>query len=139
MNQKKQIKFISLTQDVKFGSNMISLNSFELLALFRTYGFRILNAIGTLGRGYRTRLNYILKFFRYLLFLNKNHGSNFVVQFLKTGQLAIQRKLAGNQVDSLRELNPDLNLPRLINGFPSIIPVTDRILMRNNSSSIIRF
>lgn len=139
MKEKKQIKFVSLLQDVKFGSNMISLNSFELLALYRTYGFRILNAIGSLGRGYRTRLNLMLKFFRYLLFLNKKNGSNFVVQFLKTGQLAIQRKLAGNPVDSLRELNPDLNLPRLINGLPAIIPASDRSMMRKNSSTIIRY
>jgi hypothetical protein len=118
---------------------MISLNSFELFALFKTYGFRILNSIGTKGRGYATRLNFILKFFRYLLFLNKRHGGVFVIQYLKTGQLAIQRKLANNPVESCRELNPDFPLPRLANGLPHIIPISDRRLIMKDSSTVIRF
>jgi len=137
---KRNIKYISLIKDTQFGTNMISLkNSFELLALFRTFGFRILNAIGTLGRGYPTRLNFMLKFFHYILHLQKNHGEEFVVQYLKTGQLAIQKKLAGTPVSSCRELNPDLNLPRLANGFPFIIPVSDRRLMMRGASTVIRY
>jgi len=145
MNQQVKknfnVSFYSLIKDTNFNTNMISLNnSFELLALFKTFGFRILNAIGIKRKGgYATRLNFMLKFFRYLLFLKKQHGSEFVVQFLKTGQLAIQRKLAGNPVSSLRELNPLLNLPRLVNGLPSIIPAADRYLIRKGQISIIRY
>jgi len=140
MNKRNSIKWISLIKDTQFGSNMISLkSSFELLALFHTFGFRILNAIGTLGRGYPTRLNFMLKFFRYILHLKNKNGENFVVQYLKTGQLAIQKKIAGTPVSSCRDLNPDLNLPRLINGFPYIIPVSDRRLIMRGSSSVIRY
>jgi len=140
MNKSNKISFISLIKDIRFNQNMISLNnSFELLALFRTYGFRILKAINFKGRGYTTRLNFMLKFFRYILYLQRKHGSEFVVAFLKAGQLAISKKLAGTPVRSLREINPDLNLPRLTNGLPSIIPIPDRILMRKGSSSVIRY
>jgi hypothetical protein len=81
----------------------------------------------------------MLKFFHYILHLQKNHGEEFVVQYLKTGQLAIQKKLAGTPVSSCRELNPDLNLPRLVNGLPYIIPVSDRRLMMRGASTVIRY
>jgi hypothetical protein len=137
--KRNTIKFISLIKDIALGTNMISLNSFELLALHRTFGFRILNAIGMSKGGYVYRLNIMLKFFNYVLHLNKHHGLRFVIAFLKAGQLAIVKKIALNPVDSLRDINPDINLPRLANGFPSCIPVTDRRLMMKNSSSVIRY
>lgn len=138
--KKGNIKFISLIKDIRFNANMISLsNSFELLALFRTFGFRIINAIGFKARGYATRLNFLLKFFHYVLYMNKKHGSEFVVAFLKAGQLAISKKVANNRVKTLREINPDLPLPRLVNGLPSIIPVSDRVLIRSGCSSVIRY
>jgi len=141
MNKRNNnITFISLIKAIRFNQNMISLNnSFELLALFKTYGFRILKAVNFKARGYTTRLNFMLQFFRYLLYLQRKHGSEFVVAFLKAGQLAISKKLAGTRVRSLREINPDLNLPRLTNGLPSFIPPSDRILMRKGSSSVMRY
>jgi len=140
MTKKQNINFISLINDVKFSTNMINLNNFELLALFRTYGYTFVNAIGTRGRGYATRLNFLLKFFRFILHLRKMHGVEFCIQYLKTGQLAIQKKLAGTPVSSLRELNPDFPLPRLTNGLPGIIPLSDRRLISSKkSSSVIRY
>jgi len=140
MTKRNKITFISLIKAVRFNQNMISLNnSFELLALFKTYGFRILKAINFKLGGYTTRLNFMLKFFHYLIYLNKKHGSKFVVAFLKAGQLAISKKIAGNRVKSLREINPDINLPRLTNGLPSFIPPSDRVLIRKGSSTVIRY
>jgi hypothetical protein len=140
MNKGNKINFISLIKAVRFNQNMISLNnSFELLALFRTYGFRILKAINFKARGYTTRLNFMLKFFNYILYLRRKNGSEFVVAFLKAGQLAISKKLAGTRVRSLRDINPDLNLPRLTNGLPAIIPAPDRALMMKGSSTVIRY
>jgi len=140
MNKGNKISFISLIKDIRFNQNMISLNnSFELLALFRVFGFRILKAINFKARGYTTRLNFMLKFFHYLLYLQRKNGSEFVVAFLKAGQLAISKKIAGSRVKSLREINPDLNLPRLTNGLPSIIPIPDRVLIRKGSSTVIRY
>lgn len=140
MTKKSKFTFVSLIKDVTFSSNMISLNnSFELLALFKTYGFRVLNSIGSKSRGYRTRLNFMLKFFKFLLYLRRSHSSEFVVAYLKAGQLAIQKKVANNPVESLREINPDYPLPRLVNGFPHVIPVSDRRLMTSGVPSVIRF
>jgi hypothetical protein len=81
----------------------------------------------------------MLKFFNYILYLRRKNGSEFVVAFLKAGQLAISKKLANSKVKSLREINPDLNLPRLTNGLPAIIPAPDRALMMKGSSTVIRY
>jgi len=40
---------------------------------------------------------------------------------------------------SLRDIDPDLPLPRLINGLPPIIGPRDRAMIRNNHKSIIIF
>jgi hypothetical protein len=102
-------------------------------------GFRILNAVGIKAGGYATRLNFMNKFARYLLYLRKNHGAEFVVAYLKAGQLAISKKVAHSPVKSLRDINPDFPLPRLANGLPSIIPLSDRRLITRGGYSVIRF
>nr|UPW42258.1 MAG: putative RNA dependent RNA polymerase [Yunnan mito-like virus 54] len=139
-SMKGNIKFISLIKDTRLSTNMISLNnSFELLALFKSYGFRILNAVGFRGRGYANRLNLIRKFFTFLLYLTRKNGADFTVAFLKAGQLAIQKKIAGTPVASLRDINPSFPLPRTTNGFPYIIGVSDRRLMMQGKVTVIRF
>jgi hypothetical protein len=47
--------------------------------------------------------------------------------------------LADNSFKSLRDLEKDLPLPRLINGLPPIIGPRDREMIRNNHKSIIIF
>jgi hypothetical protein len=72
--------------------------------------------------------------------LNARHGGRFVVAYLKCSQLAIQKAIAGNKLGSLRELEPDLPLPRLTNsGFPRYIPLSERRAMKSGSESVIRF
>jgi hypothetical protein len=140
MKSLKQIKFISLIKDIQLRTNMISLNnSFELLSVLRTVGFRILNSIGIKAGGYATRLNFMRKFINYILFLQRKNGSEFVVAYLKAGQLAISKKIANSPVKSLRDINPDFPLPRLVNGLPTIIPISDRRLICRRGYSVIRF
>lgn len=75
----------------------------------------------------------------HILKINKNHGEVYTVKYLKSCQLAITKKLAGSPFRSLREIEPDLNLPRLSkSGLPAIIGTADRASLVNNSYRIIR-
>jgi len=72
--------------------------------------------------------------------MNKKHGGRYVVSYLKFSQLAIQKALAGNKLDSLKQVEPNLNLPRLAqSGLPRYIPLSDRRAMKGGSVSVIRF
>lgn len=78
-------------------------------------------------------------FGQYLMKLNKHHGSVFVVKYLKASQLALQKKIAGQPLDSLRELEPDLPLPRLSkSGIPAIIGLRHRRAIYSGSLVIVR-
>jgi hypothetical protein len=67
------------------------------------------------------KMRAFFRFTKYLVYLNKHNGSLYVVKYLKASLLAIQRAIAGSPVHSLREIEPDLPLPRLTKGIPSII------------------
>lgn len=71
--------------------------------------------------------------------LHKNHGATFTVKWLKSCTVALQKWLGKDYVRSLRELEPNLPLPRVINGCPAIINKADRSLMRQGNIRIIRF
>jgi len=71
--------------------------------------------------------------------MNRRHGSVYTTKYLKACQLAIQKKLAGQPLRSLREIEPDYNFPRLSkSGLPSVIKLTDRSSICNTSYGIIR-
>jgi hypothetical protein len=70
----------------------------------------------------------------------KNHGEVQTVKYLKACQLAIQKAIAKNKFISLREIEPDLPLPRLTtSGLPRIIPLSDRRPILNGNPSVIRW
>jgi hypothetical protein len=72
--------------------------------------------------------------------MNRKHGGRYVVSYLKFGQLAIQKALAGQKLSSLRQVEPDLSLPRLASsGLPRYIPLQDRRAIIGKSESVIRF
>ena len=71
--------------------------------------------------------------------MNKNHGSTFTIKWLKSCAVALQKWLGDDKVKSLRDLEPNLPLPRVINGCPAIINSGDRQLMRLGNIHIIRF
>jgi len=76
----------------------------------------------------------------FLIRMAKHHGGTYTVKYLKSCQLAIQKRIAGNPFKSLSELEPDLPLPRLSScGLPAVIPRADRRLILAGSPSVIRW
>jgi len=71
--------------------------------------------------------------------MNKHHGPNYTIKYLKAAQLAIQKKISGSPFNSLRDIEPDLPLPRLSkSGLPALIKLQDRAAIGRNSLTIIR-
>jgi len=63
-----------------------------------------------------------------------------VVKYLKAALLSIQRAIAGTPVRSLREIEPELPLPRLsTSGLPNIIGTRDRRAILSKSLSVVQF
>jgi hypothetical protein len=87
----------------------------------------------------RDRLVIANNFIQFLMKLNKHHGSSFTVKWLKACTVALQKWLGNNSVKTLRELEPGLPLPRVINGCPAIINRQDRLLMAQGNVHVIRF
>lgn len=80
--------------------------------------------------------------FDYLSLLNemkKNHGVNFTVAWMKACYVALQKSLGSDNLKTLRELDPDLPMPRLINGVPAIIKSKDRDQIRRGNPKVIIF
>lgn len=72
--------------------------------------------------------------------MRKHHGEVYTVKYLKSSQLALFKAIAGNPFKTLRELEPDLPLPRLTtSGLPRFIPLEDRRAILSGNSATIRF
>lgn len=71
--------------------------------------------------------------------LNKHHGSSMSVKWLKACYVCLQRYLGDDTILSLRSIDPNLPLPRLINGLPFIIPKGDRIQIKRSNPKVIQF
>jgi hypothetical protein len=141
MNNKftKYISLSSLFSDTTIQDKLISLgNSIELPALFSRLGFRVISAVFPGRVKLASRLKLLMSFARFLIKMNKNHGSLTVAKYLKASQLSLQRFIAGSGVRSLRELEPELPLSRMVNGLPQVIPTFDRSAIRQGSQSTIR-
>jgi hypothetical protein len=74
-----------------------------------------------------------------VLKLNKNHGADFTIKWLKACYVTLQKALGDDKLKSLRDLEPGLPLPRLINGFPAVIGSKDRDLIRKGHSGVTIF
>lgn len=109
--------------------------------LFDKIGFRIFGAVFS-GKGkFSSRMRQLQAFLVHLLNMRRNHGSTYVVKYLKASQLAIQKAIAGTKVSSLNQIDASLPFPYLSNcGLPKFIPIRDRRLMlANGSPSVIRW
>lgn len=84
------------------------------------------------------RLRHFNKFLGLILKIHRDHGSLFVVKWLKASHTAIQRYISGVPYRSLREIEPELPLPRLINGLPAFIGTMDRKGIRDGHPQTIR-
>jgi hypothetical protein len=71
--------------------------------------------------------------------MKKCHGSKHVINYLKYCHLAIQKFIAGQPVNSLKELAGPGVYPSLRNGLPKFINLRDRNLIRNDNPQITRF
>nr|UIW13826.1 MAG: RNA-dependent RNA polymerase [Rhizoctonia solani mitovirus 54] len=111
---------------------------FRSNALRRTLRLCVYLAIGRTS-GLVTRARSVNVFLDFVLKLKANHGSTFTIKWLKSGYVAIQKELGQDRLVSLRILDPELPLPRLNNGLPRGIPVSDRALIRSGDVSTIRF
>lgn len=61
------------------------------------------------------------------------------MKYLKASQLALQKKIAGQALSSLRELEPDLPMPRLTkSGLPAVIGLRHRRAIYGRSYIIVR-
>lgn len=70
---------------------------------------------------------------------SKHHGPELTVKWLKASAVCLQKYLGGEKLLSLRRIEPNLPLPRLINGLPAFINKTDRNYIREGNTSVIRF
>jgi len=105
-------KIFTIQHKVYESANMISLGDPKgFLAFFRN-SWRIVS-LSIRKNEVLTRVRLFYRFGNYLLVMNSHHGSAYTIQYLKVAQLSIQKKVAGDPLKSMRELCPDLPLPRL--------------------------
>lgn len=88
-------------------------------------------------RGLANRALITKNFMTFVLKMKKNHGADFTIKWLKCCYVALQKSLGKDCLESMRDLEPNLPLPRLINGIPAIISSADRKLIREMDSRII--
>nr|UPW42287.1 MAG: putative RNA dependent RNA polymerase [Sichuan mountain mitovirus 9] len=142
MKNKLALKAVlSLRQRVRRSSKMLPLDKIvkTLLSTLKLDILKVttlcMNRIG----GISGRLRIAHNFIQFIMKMQKNHGSLFTVKWLKACSVALQKWKGGDNLKSLRSLESNLPLPRLINGCPAIINRNDRDLMRKGSNSIFRF
>nr|QJT73703.1 RNA-dependent RNA polymerase [Botrytis cinerea mitovirus 3] len=88
-------------------------------------------------RGLANRALITRDFMTFVLKMKKNHGADFTIKWLKCCYVALQKSLGKDNLESMRDLEPNLPLPRLINGIPAIISPNDRKSIREMDSRII--
>lgn len=117
---------------------VFSLTDFtKVRAVFMRYIKEIL-ILSTQNTRVANRVNHIVKFLDLIEKTFKNHGASYTVKWLKANHTAIQRFSAGQPYKTLREIEPDLPLTRLINGLPGFIGSMDRKEIRLGNTNVIR-
>lgn len=120
---------------------MVSLgNPFELPRLLNKLGWRVISACTDLEVSLFSELRTLQGFGRYLLSMTRNHGSTYTVKYLKACHLALQKCISRDRINSLREIEPDLPLPRLsASRLPRFIPLAHRRAILADNSFRIRY
>lgn len=85
------------------------------------------------------RLKISKSFLSLLLKMHRAHGPTYTVKWMKACSVVIQKSLGGEQLSSLRAIEPNVPMPRLINGLPACIFLKDRKLIRDNDAKTIRY
>lgn len=130
---------LKLYKSVYEAGSMISLsNEKHLKLVVRSIGWRILRTIFQTTKE-TNRIRMMHNFAIFIIKFNKNHGEIMTTKYLKACQLAIQKKIAGQPFSSLREIEPNLPLPRLSkSGLPVCIKLSDRASIVRGSLTVIR-
>lgn len=81
----------------------------------------------------------VYAFVAHLNKMYKHHGADFTVQWMKSCFVCLQRYLGDDRIASLRDIQSDLPLPRLINGLPMIIPKSERSRISRGEPKAIQF
>nr|UPW42071.1 MAG: putative RNA dependent RNA polymerase [Xinjiang mito-like virus 69] len=128
-----------LFRDIYEAGAMISPSNLKHLKLVgKEIGWRIV-FLSLLSTREPSRLRSLHNWLCHVSKINKHHGPTFCIKYLKFCQVAIQKRIAGQPFSSLREIEPDLPLPRLTkSGLPTFIKSLDRQAICSNSSRIIR-
>lgn len=72
--------------------------------------------------------------------MRKHHGATTTVKYLKSCHLAIVKCVSKDRINSLRDIEPDLPLPRLSTSrLPRFIPLSDRRAILSGNSFRIRY
>lgn len=125
----------------RISSNIVTMFSLGkdkiLLRVLSKYAWKVIS-VCTGKTKVAPRLRRFNKFFMLLIKFYKNHGAAFTIKWLKACHLAVQRKLSNVPCRSLRDIEPNLPCPRLINGLPSFIGTMDRKAIRENHPGTIR-
>jgi hypothetical protein len=110
------------------------------MGLFSMFGYKLVSlSLHSITGKIHARVQLFHSFGKYLFIMSRRHGTTYTVKYLKACQLAVQKSIAGQKVRSLRDLEPDLPLPRLTkSGLPVIIKTRDRAAIRGGASSIVR-
>lgn len=140
-NNIKMFSIINSFRDNVRHEPMVSLgNSFELLRFLRAFGWRVIFACSDSKISIFRELKILTIFAKYLLSMNKHHGSTYVVKYLKSCHLALLKAISKDKIKSLREIEPDLPLPRLTkSSLPRFIPLSDRRAILSGNTFRIRY
>jgi hypothetical protein len=142
MNINNFSKFIKSrmrpTKGIVKVSTMFSLNKEKsLLSMFKRFS-KLIFRLTLKTQRVSLRLRSFNNFVKLLFKTYNNHGSTYVVKWLKACSVCLQQQISGRKLRSLRAIEPDLPLPRLINGLPAIINRHDRFLINSGNYKIIK-
>lgn len=141
IRQSLKIKRIFLDTKEVISTKLIRLtkDNLSLVSLLTRYSFKIVNLSLRRSKNIANRIRLYHRFGQYLFVMNKRHGSVYVVKYLKACSLALSKALANQPLGSLRDLEPDLPLPRLsASGLPVVIGTKDRRSLLSGNHKIYR-
>jgi len=85
------------------------------------------------------RLKVSQSFLSLLLKMHRHHGPTYTVKWMKACAVALQKSLGGDKISSLRVIEPNVPMPRLINSLPAVIYSEDRRKIRDGDVGTIRY
>lgn len=120
-------------------NTLVNLSRFQNLdRVLRRFTWKLLSIVHQKRIQGFSQVNLYYNFGRYIYVMKQRHGVLYVVKYLKACSLALQRAVAGSPMSSLRDIEPDLPLPRLSSsGLPVIIGTRDRRAILAGSRKVI--